>query len=158
MLQEPSIRPILRFFGHDPSDPASRIITITFVTRDKVNMDMRHSLTCGGTVVDTDIVRSWSVLGVQHLLGRFEQCHECLPLFGAEIEKRTHMPFGDHQRMSLGNRKIIPKHDAKIIAIDNARWIEIAEETIHLCCALKGAEANVDHYSLFHILFDTANN
>ena len=121
-------------------------------------MDMRHSLTRRGTVVDTDVVCSRPVLGVQRLLGRFEQCHKCLPLFDAEIEKRTHMPFGYHQCVARRNRKIIPQHDAKIIAIDNARWIQIAEETIHLCCALKGLEANVDHYSLFRTLFDIANN
>ena len=94
-------------------------------------MYVRDALPGGRTVVQAHVVGIRLTFGIQRPFCGIEQCQQRLLLLRIEFEKRADMPFWNHQRMPWRNREVIPDHETVFITIQDARLIEVAEETIH---------------------------
>ena len=84
-----------------------RILHITGIAGNDVNMDMENTLSGRCSYIDTDIV----TIGLKFLIEKFfllaYQIHTGLNLFRRQLEKAGHVAARYYQRMSRANRKAV---------------------------------------------------
>jgi hypothetical protein len=79
--------PVFRFLGYDPTHTAPRVGQITFEAGNQVNMQVRHGLTCGSAIIDTNVVALRVQFFVQRSLGMVKQAQKVAAFQVRQIEK-----------------------------------------------------------------------
>jgi len=116
----------------DTPDAASRIGTISLVTRDEVEMKVRHRLSGGGADVHTDVPAVRTVLLHKEIAAAVDQIEHGPPLLFRGVEKRGYMAERDDQYMAGGDRESIIARIGKGVFRDDTLRRRIAERAGHM--------------------------
>jgi hypothetical protein len=83
-----------------------------------MDMQVHDGLTCGDSVVDTDIVTGGRILLVKLNLSPIKYFEDCQPLIHREFKEGRDMPPWDYQRMPSRHWETIAQHHCQRVTID----------------------------------------
>lgn len=81
-----------------------------------MNVQMAHCLPGSSAIVDADVVPGRAELRVKLLLRRLEKAEHRRALVRCDVKERSHMPDGDHERMTGADRVGIAECERETIA------------------------------------------
>ena len=112
-----TLAPVVGFFWNDPSYPTTGICLIAVVAWNQVDVEMRHRLPCGGSVVDADVVALGIERLIKYALCPVQQRHQFKLFIWLQLKKRPDMAPWDDQRVAGRNREAISDHHAMVTAV-----------------------------------------
>jgi len=124
----PSIHPLLR---NNPPHPAPRVLDVTPVPRDQVDVQVHHRLAGGLADIYADIVAVGIELTVEVGLRLPDQGEQRLLLLPGGVEEVCDMPEGDDQQVAGVHRVEIVAGIAEVVLEDDLGGFGVAERTGH---------------------------
>src|SRR5258708_27868524 len=91
---------VLNQGGFDVSDSATRILDVSLVSGDQMDVKMLDGLTCCLSLVDSDIESVDLLPCGKHLLGLLENAAETEKFLVPQIRKPRNMTFGNQQSVA----------------------------------------------------------
>ncbi len=90
-----------------PPDSTPGIIQVTFVSGYQMDMNMENRLSGCPATVDSDVVSVGTSFLVKPALAVIHNLKHRVPFPGRCVEETCHMPFGNNEHVSWGNRIFI---------------------------------------------------
>ena len=113
------------------SHATARIIDITFVPGDDVDVQVRNGLTSGISNVDPDVVAIRTILGVHYPTRILNPIEKRAALCRRRVEPGRNMSASDKKGMAPTDREGIPKTEDEIGSIEDALRLWITEWARH---------------------------
>lgn len=87
-----------------------------------MNVQVAYRLSGSSAIVDTDVVPGRAELRLKLLPRRIEQCEHRCALVRRDVKERSHMSYGDHERMTGADRVGIAECERGTFASQYPRW------------------------------------
>lgn len=97
----------MSLFWNHMAHAALRILNITLIAGNEMNMDVHDALPGSRAYIDANIVAIWAEFRVQQAALLGDQVHAGLDLFGRKLEKVGHMTAWDDQGVARAHRVAI---------------------------------------------------
>ena len=146
---------VVGFAWYYPSHAATRIWSITFSARNKVNVAMHYRLASSRAAVDSYVESQHSRILCNHEISGFsKQLLACSHLSGPKVEIIRSMPLGDNEEVPVRYREFVPHgHSEAILKQDRsiAREAERATRFHMLIGGPNSSEISVIPVSLHRV-------
>jgi len=124
----PSIHPLLR---NNPPHPAPRVLDVTPIPGDQVDVQVHHGLASGLADIHADVVAVRVELAVEMSFRLFDEGEQGLLLLGGGVKKICDMPEGDDQQVAGVHRVAVAAGIAEVVCKDDLGGFGVAERTGH---------------------------
>lgn len=122
-------RPVLRPVRQHPAHPAPRVFLVAAVTRDQVDMQVRHTLAAGLAMVDTNVVTVWLVVPVEDVLGLRQHPEQDSLLGISGFEQSGEVTARDDDGVAERDGEPVAVGYSEFVFSNNAVGVKLAERT-----------------------------
>src|SRR5512139_1020817 len=109
----PASRPVLRLVRQHPPHPAARVFLVAAITRDQVDVQVRHALAAGLAVVDADVVAVGLVMAVDDVLGARQRLQQRGLLGFGGVEQGGEMAARDDDGVAQRDWETVTVNDGE---------------------------------------------